>query len=138
MKTTKTLKHYRQGDVLIIALTAAALANAKMKAAPREGGRVVLAHGETTGHAHAISEAGVELMVMDDRAEMGRVARELLESLGYKNEIRDEEVVGFLELTANVQVVHEEHATIPLEQGETFLVVRQRQYTPEAIEQVAD
>lgn len=136
MKTTKTLKHYRQGDVLLIAVTAAALVNAK--AAPREGGRVVLAHGETTGHAHAINEAGVELLVLDDRAEMGRVARELLESLGYKTEIRDEEVVGFLELTADVTVVHEEHATIPLDKGETFLVVRQRQYTPERIEQVAD
>ncbi len=136
MKTTKTM--FRQGDVLIIAVTAALLASAKAKAAPRIGGRIILAEGETTGHAHAIADAGVELMVLDDRAEMGRIARELLESLGYKGEVRDEEVVGFLELTADASVVHEEHGTIPLKQGETFLVVRQRQYTPEAIEQVAD
>lgn len=134
----KTKYMVRQGDVLMIAVTAAALATLKTKPAPREGGRVVLAHGEITGHAHAIAETGVELLTLEDRAEMGRVARELLESCGYKNEVRDEEVVGFLELGKAVSVVHEEHGTIPLKQGETFVVLRQRQYTPERIEQVAD
>lgn len=45
---------YRQGDVLIIALPMPHLAT-KMAPAPLEDGRVVLAHGEATGHAHAIS-----------------------------------------------------------------------------------
>lgn len=46
--------HYRQGDVLITAFPMPHLAD-KMAPAPLEAGRVVLAHGEATGHAHAIS-----------------------------------------------------------------------------------
>jgi hypothetical protein len=45
----KTPKTYRQGDVLLIETTE----TARGKDA-REKGRIILAHGEMTGHAHEI------------------------------------------------------------------------------------
>lgn len=48
-------KQARQGDVLITA-TEAPKGGAEL---PRESGRVVLAHGEVTGHAHAFTDPGV-------------------------------------------------------------------------------
>lgn len=50
-----------QGDVAIIPLGARYKLPADAKPLPREGGRVVLAHGELTGHAHAIADEGAVL-----------------------------------------------------------------------------
>ena len=49
-------KHYRQGDVLIMRVPKIH----KNKPMEREGGKVILAHGEVTGHAHAISDTHAE------------------------------------------------------------------------------
>jgi len=54
--TAKTIsKMARQGDVLVMR-TDAEPSGAKL---PRENGAVVLAHGEVTGHSHAIHDPGV-------------------------------------------------------------------------------
>jgi hypothetical protein len=103
--------HYRQGDVLIQRI---AKLPAKLKAVPRENGRIVLAHGEVTGHAHAIAEPEAELYAEDTAG------------------------VTYLEVKAAMAALqHEEHSTINLERG-AYRVIRQREYSPEAIRNVAD
>lgn len=71
---------------------------------------VILAHGEATGHAHTI--AGVR--------QLWRDGSELI-----------------LRIDAPQEVRHQEHAPIKLPPG-TYRVRRQREYTPEAIRNVAD
>ncbi|MET8861814.1 hypothetical protein ABZW11_02540 [Nonomuraea sp. NPDC004580] len=49
---------YRQGDILLVPVPEAS-APAKMRPEPRDAcGRLVLAYGEATGHAHAIPGPG--------------------------------------------------------------------------------
>lgn len=135
-RNTRSTKQFRQGDVLLIAV--AGVLAASLKPAERDQGRIVLAYGEVTGHAHAITEERVVLLVADDAAAMGDAARELLASVGLTTEIRDEDIVGVLTVGEDAVVRHEEHAPIPLVAGEQFLVLRQREYSPERIVQVAD
>lgn len=45
----------RQGDVLVIRV---ARPSAKLEPIPTEDGKVVLAHGEVTGHAHVVESLG--------------------------------------------------------------------------------
>lgn len=98
---------FRQGDVIIIRATAKAK-TAEHKVVPREGGRVVLAHGEVTGHAHAIRTPGVALLaregISDRVLTVGRDLEALLE--------------------------HEEHGSIALGPG-TYIVRQQREWTGE-------
>lgn len=105
----KNQTQFRQGDVLIEKVDALPQG---VRAIEREGGRVILAHGEVTGHAHAIVEGGADLF---------------------------ETVNGehFLRLERPVSVRHEEHAPIPLDAG-VYRVLRQREYTPEAVRFVLD
>lgn len=51
----------RQGDVLVVKRKAQ-LPN-KLKKADRDAGRVVLAYGEVTGHAHAIVDAQIDQLL---------------------------------------------------------------------------
>jgi hypothetical protein len=104
----------RQGDVLIVPIDPADVPAATVKVA-RENGRVVLAHGEVTGHAHAIVEESAELVTAEGAAELYLL------------------VHG----TEPVDLLHEEHATIPLLPG-AYRIVRQREYTPETPVLVAD
>ncbi|WP_371479544.1 hypothetical protein [Kitasatospora sp. NBC_00315] len=107
---------YRQGDVLIVPVEEA-LVPASTGALPRQPrdarGRLVLALGEVTGHAHAVVGPG-ELL-----REPGPFA------------------AAWLRLPEGGRVVHEEHAVIPLPKG-WYRVVRQREYTPGAVRVVAD
>ncbi|WP_405939869.1 hypothetical protein OG338_27280 [Streptomyces sp. NBC_00726] len=107
---------YRQGDVLIVPLEESAVPPHLLEAAGElrdARGRLVLALGEVTGHAHAVPGRG--------------------------RLIREGGVFGpmLLHLPEGGRVVHEEHATIPLPQG-WFRVVRQREYAPGAVRIVAD
>jgi hypothetical protein len=92
--------HVRQGDVLIVAVD-----RVPDDALPvtRDHGRVVLAYGEVTGHAHAIRAHGAALLERD--------------------------AVRYLRVDAPVELEHEEHATIELPPGD-FKVVIQREYVP--------
>ena len=102
-------KQYRQGDVFIERVDALPTTTTPK---PRDRGRVVLAYGEVTGHAHAIDSALAELF---------------------------EEQDGTLYLRASgaVDLVHEEHSTIALAPG-VYRITHQREYSPEAIRRVAD
>lgn len=105
---------FRQGDVLIVATDRVPKG---LKPVPREQGRIVLAHGEVTGHAHAIDAPEAEAQFL--AADLEEVNRR------------------FLRVEAEVAVVHEEHDTITLPPGD-YEVRRQREYAPEAPQWVAD
>ncbi|MFD3540273.1 hypothetical protein ACFWUQ_12335 [Streptomyces sp. NPDC058662] len=107
---------YRQGDVLVVPLAQSQVPPyaANAPAEPRDGrGRLVLALGEVTGHAHAVLGPGRLVR------EQGPLAPLLLH------------------LPDGGRVVHEEHAAIPLPKG-WYRVVRQREYVPGSVRLVAD
>lgn len=110
MKRSK-VSQFRQGDVLIERVSSIP-SNAKPVA--REAGRIVLAHGEVTGHAHAIAAPNAALFQVEG------------------------EQATYLEISeALAALQHEEHGQIDIPGG-TYRVTRQREYTPEAIRNVAD
>jgi hypothetical protein len=103
---------FRQGDVLIVPI---AKLPAGLEPVEREHGRLVLAHGEVTGHAHAIR---------DKRAAL----------------FRDPKLAAiFMRVSGDgpVALDHQEHDTIHIPPGD-YQVIRQREYTPDAIRNVAD
>ena len=104
----------RQGDVLIIPT---AKPTSKTTAIPLEAGRVVLAHGEVTGHVHAIE----------------------VESHGGKPTV--DFVLNTLERYIHarrpVTVRHEEHGALELPAG-WYEVRIQREYERGAVRNVAD
>ena len=102
------MKMYRQGDVMI-RLVEEIPTGAKERKAVK--GRHVLAEGEATGHAHVIRSKGVHAFDFDSR--------------------------GYLRVERSAVVEHEEHSAITLEPG-IYEVIRQREYSPEAIRNVAD
>lgn len=95
------MPHIRQGDVYVIPVEdipedAIAL--------ERDAGRVVLAYGEVTGHAHAIAAEGATLL-------------------------RTTEGERFLRIVgAPAPLIHEEHATLEVAPG-TYRIVTQREWT---------
>ena len=103
-------KHYRQGDVLVIEAKALP---AKAEPVAREGGRVILAHGELTGHAHAIKAPTVTHHVKDGRH-------------------------YFAVASAPAALEHEEHKPIVFDAGKVFRHARQVEYSPQALRNVAD
>jgi hypothetical protein len=103
---------YRQGDVLLVPIKAMPK---DVKAVRRENGRTVLAHGEITGHAHAIK---------DNRAAL----------------FRDPETMNVFMYVGGERAVvleHEEHNAIDVPPG-TYQIIRQREYAPGAFRNVAD
>lgn len=113
------MKTYRQGDVLIVAIDNAPENATSVK---RENGRVVLAHGEVTGHSHAILDKHAELVTTDDRL----VAVDQAAALYL-----------LVHGTKPVDLVHQEHDTITIDPGH-YKVIRQTEYTPERLVQVQD
>ena len=110
---------YRQGDVLIVPIDAGAQerpaqvgpGREPLDRDPRE--RMILALGESTGHAHAVVGQGALYP-----------AAAPLEPM-------------YLHLPHGGRVVHEEHAMITLPPG-WYRVIRQREYEPGSVRMVAD
>ena len=90
---------FRQGDVLLVGVHEIP---EEAEPEPRSG-RIVLAEGEATGHAHAIHE---------------RDAR----TFTYEGE-------RFLLTRSKAQLIHEEHGPIEVPQG-SWRIVIQREYEP--------
>lgn len=107
---------YRQGDVLLIAV--AAIAAGAKDVTPAQG-RIVLAEGEVTGHAHAIYPEV-------KRGKEKQPAR-----------LWDAGAERFLQVVEKTALKHEEHAPVELPPG-NYQVVHQREYAPEEIRRVAD
>lgn len=108
------MKIYRQGDVLVAEVRSIP---ADLTSVPRENGRLVLAHGEVTGHAHVVI-GDAELFTIGDRVDL-------------------EERFLHVEADQGARLVHDEHSTIDLPRGD-YRVLRQREYSPEEIRNVAD
>lgn len=100
---------FRQGDV---GLERVATLPEGLKAVATDNGRVILAYGEVTGHAHAIAEPA-------------------------KAKLWDAGAERFLQVMEATSLRHEEHAPINLEPG-IYRVIQQREYSPEEIRRVAD
>lgn len=81
----------RQGDVLLVQVSA--LPNG-VSEVPLENGRIVLMHGEVTGHAHAIQQSPAEIV---NRA----IARARLYALA--------DGTRYLDVQESVEMRHEEH-----------------------------
>lgn len=105
---------YRQGDVLLIPISGE-LVPTDARPVPRDArGRLVLARGEATGHAHAVAAHDAELLADPDDVDR-----------------------RFLRIVSTGLLTHEEHRTIPLPPG-LYRVARQREYSPDAVRYVAD
>ena len=107
-------KASRHGDVVIYPISdkEAAELKAKAKKADRENGRLILAHGEVTGHAHAVVEPTASMFDLDDDSKL-------------------------LELPNLTVLSHEEHKDIELPPG-SYRVYQKRQYKPNGWETVRD
>ncbi|HZD08626.1 MAG TPA: hypothetical protein VE176_10275 [Candidatus Limnocylindrales bacterium] len=105
----------RQGDVLLVRVDALPKGARDIT----EDGRIVLAEGEMTGHAHAVHEP-LTKATPNGKARLWNAG--------------DERYIQVLETTA---LRHEEHAAIPLEPG-VYRVGLQREYSPDEIRSVAD
>lgn len=112
----------RQGDVFVQSVrTHKNLVGKDFKEAPKEGGRTVLAHGEVTGHAHALP---------------GDLAHLFIPTKLSREEPR-------LRVVKPAVLFHEEHHqpstghVVQLPAGD-YEVIRQREYSPEEIRNVAD
>ena len=106
---TTLVRQVRQGDVLLQPIHRLP---SSMTPVPSTDGRVVLAYGEVTGHAHTVSAQHATLY-------------------------EDDAGNRCLHVTDATPFVHEEHGAIDLIQ-ETYRVIQQRQYSPSAIRPVAD
>lgn len=107
------MKPIRQGDVLVKPIKKLPK---NLKPAEAENGRYVLAHGEATGHHHSFAMSERVAMFREDGSGGGL----------------------FLTVTgAPVALEHQEHAALAVEPGH-YQVVRQREYSPEAIRRVED
>lgn len=94
-------RQFRQGDVL---LSQVEEIPTDVREVVRDSGRIILAYGEVTGHAHAISAPDSEATLL---------------STG-ENE-------RFLRLVAEVALEHEEHTTLSIPAG-MYRVVQQREW----------
>ena len=107
-----TPRLYAQGDILLEPVPDVARPSRRRHRPGQQ--RIVLAHGEVTGHMHRIEQGAV--MFRDDA-----LARDLPAEL----------YIRHLQVTApSADLVHEEHDTIVLPRG-TYRVRRQREFDPD-------
>jgi hypothetical protein len=106
----------RQGDIWLVRVDERLPAG--VIRVPREGGRVVLARGEATGHEHAVADPDAVLYATPGAT--GEVVDRWLRVGG-----------------AGATLVHAEHRAIALPPG-LYRVRRQREYRPRVARLVAD
>ena len=104
---------FRQGDVALV----------RVDDIPADAqpcvikGDVILAYGETTGHAHRLEQDTVKPFA--------------------KGGVWEPSAERFIQALDGATLRHEEHGAIPIPAGK-YRVIQQVQYTPEAIRNVAD
>ena len=110
------MDYMRQGDICIIPI--ARKSKRGLRKVERDNGRIILAYGEVTGHAHAILDPDVDLY--EETSETAD-AVDLFLRVGRGGAV----------------LVHEEHGPISLPKGD-YAIRHQREYHPEEIRRVAD
>lgn len=108
----------RQGDVLVKRTRKVPSTAAK---AVMDNGRTILAYGEVTGHCHEIVTP----------------AMPGIDNVPGQQLFEEPDGTRLLVLKREGELRHDEHGTIALDKG-TYEIVRQREYSPEAIRNVAD
>lgn len=128
------LLQLRQGDVQIQQVSK--LPEGCTEIAP-EGKRIVLAHGEVTGHAHAIYDhvkpARREQPAAADEITQAAIARAQSKAKLWRAPSGDR----FLEVTETVTLKHEEHTQHTIPPG-IYKLPTQVEYTPSELQRVAD
>lgn len=118
----------RQGDVLLIPVGKLPKDATEV---PLDSGRIVLAYGEVTGHAHAIadhiSEAAAAEIAQAAIARAQQVRARLYEADGER----------YLHVTETVTLTHEEHSPVSLPPAIYHLPV-QMEYDAATMRRVAD
>jgi hypothetical protein len=117
----KNKTHYRQGDVLIEVIAKIPSTAQKQK----RSRQIILAHGEVTGHHHCLKIADPA-----DWWKEGDISTANNKPTTLAGEL-------FVTLPHGGVVTHQEHSKIKLPPG-NYRVTRQREYSPEAIRNVAD
>jgi hypothetical protein len=103
LKEATMQQHFRQGDVLLVAVPPSVLKKLKnARRLPAPDGRVILAYGELTGHAHTVDAELAELLEAQDRS-------------------------LYLHVSESCALEHQEHTAIKLEPG-LYEVIRQREF----------
>ena len=128
-----SVKSIRQGDVCLVLVAALP---AGCKEVPHDKGRIVLAYGEVTGHAHAIADhvqgrprdLGPEAAAEIADAAIARAKARLLVSPAGER---------FLQVDETVHLRHEEHTAHPIPPG-IYKLPQQVEYTPAELRRVAD
>ncbi len=111
MKNTDPI---RQGDVLLVPVKK--LPDGLKEVGRDRHGRLIVAEGEATGHAHCITDRFADLFVPQDLEEMSD---------------------RFLVVSETVGLTHDEHDTLTVPPG-IYRLPAQRQYAPEAPVRVSD
>lgn len=103
----------RQGDVFVHRIDALPEGLEKIGTDPQFPTKYVLAHGEVTGHCHAIEECEAVSMFKDTDGQF------------------------YLSIGKTVELTHQEHDTLTLEPG-SYRVIRQREWSSEEERYVRD
>jgi hypothetical protein len=111
MKKKNTALMARQGDILLKSIPEIPEG---LKPVKDQSGRLILAHGEVTGHHHSIQASPTTALYAGKNDELYLLVKE-----------------------GEALLEHQEHGTIQLAPG-AYRVVRQREYSPEAIRNVMD
>lgn len=116
----------RQGDVLLL-LVSEIPADAELV---QEGGAIILAHGETTGHMHQVKSVKTKLFKPPTPTadQLIAAANQILRA-PQERSAQATQTRAYLEVPEPTEIVHEEHAAIPLPAG-TYKVIIQREYKP--------
>ena len=112
MSKSKNAVQYRQGDCFLKKVDS--LPKGKLKKVGIESGRVILLRGERTLHHHSVTAIEEEAVLYTD--ENGKM---------------------WLEAKQDTDLTHQEHATIPVQEG-FYEVIQQKEYHPNAVRNVAD
>jgi hypothetical protein len=120
----------RQGDVVIKRIDKLP-EESTLVPVPQEKGKVVLAHGEVTGHMHAISEPFVHhfRMAVDTQSRLDESMKGSLPGGWFAGDT-------FLKVAQTVVLRHDEHAPVEIPPGD-YVVRRQREYK-RSVHRVAD
>ena len=102
------LNQARQGDVFLLRVNSLPLGASPQVTTDKQ---IILAHGEVTGHAHRVSAAQAQLYT----------------ALGQR----------YLKVSETTKLLHEEHGAVELTPG-CYKVILQREYAPNAFQQVVD